>query len=64
MDGNLVNEAKDRSIEVVAGIPSGIIVAIINGSSVEAYGGVPAGVISPDSSVTNAVVPIDWRILF
>jgi hypothetical protein len=64
LNGDLVNEAKDRSIEVVAGIPSGIIVAIINGDTVKTYGGVPAGVISPKSSVTNAIVPIDWRILF
>ncbi len=64
LNGDLVNEAKDRSIEVVAGIPSGIIVAVINGSTVKTYGGVPAGVISPKSSVTNAIIPIDWRILF
>ena len=64
LDSDLVNEAGDRSIEVVAGVPSGIIVAIINGDTVKTYGGVPAGVISPKSSVTNAIIPIDWRILF
>lgn len=64
LDGNLVNEAGDRSINVVAGLPSGIIVAVINGSSVNLFGGVPDGVISPKSSVENAIVPIDWSILF
>jgi len=64
LDGNLVNEPKDRSINVVAGLPSGIIVAVINGSSVNLYGGVPDGVIPPKSSVENAIVPIDWSILF
>jgi hypothetical protein len=64
LDGDLVNEAEDRSIDVVAGIPSGIIIAIINGESVNTYGGVPAGVISPESSVHNAIIPIDWRIIF
>jgi type IV pilus assembly protein PilY1 len=64
LDGNLVNEPKDRSINVVAGLPSGIIVAVINGSSVNLYGGVPDGVIPPKSSIENPIVPIDWRILF
>jgi hypothetical protein len=48
----------------VAGLPSGIIVAVINGSSVNLYGGVPDGVIPPKSSVEKAIVPIDWRIDF
>ena len=63
-NGDGVIEAEDRSISVVAGIPSGIIIAIINGSSVNTYGGVPAGVISPDSPIKNAIVPIDWKINF
>jgi hypothetical protein len=64
LDGDLVNEPSDRSINVVAGLPSGIIVAVINGSSVNLYGGVPDGVIPPKSSVDKAIVPIDWRIDF
>jgi type IV pilus assembly protein PilY1 len=67
-NGDGVLDATDWSIPVVAGLPSGVIVAIITdstgGSTVTNYGGVPDGVISPPSGVTNAIIPIDWRIMF
>ncbi len=63
-DGDLVNEEGERSISVVAGLPSGIIVAVIGGASVNLYGGVPDGVIPPEGPIEGSIVPIDWRILF
>jgi Tfp pilus tip-associated adhesin PilY1 len=55
--------ANDRSISVGSGIPSGIIIAIINGT-VTGYGGVAGGVFSPQLTITNSIVPLDWRIVF
>ena len=53
----------DRSINVGSGIPSGIIIAVINGT-VTGYGGVAGGVFSPQLTITNSISPLDWRIVF
>ena len=53
----------DRSIGVGSGFPSGIIIAVINGT-VTGYGGVAGGVFSPQLTITNSIWPIDWRIVF
>ena len=53
----------DRSISVGSGFPSGIIMAVINGT-VTGYGGVAGGVFSPQLTITNSIWPIDWRIVF
>jgi type IV pilus assembly protein PilY1 len=54
----------DRSIGTVgAGIPSGIILTVINGSLV-GYGGVAGGVFSPQLPTIKSIIPLDWRIVF
>ena len=60
-DGTI--SVSDRSIGIGAGIPSGIIVTVINGV-VTGYGGVAGGVFSPTLSSTNSIIPLDWRIVF
>jgi len=55
--------ANDRSVAVGAGIPSGIVIAVINGT-VTGYGGVAGGVFSPKLNMNNSIVPLDWRIVF
>jgi type IV pilus assembly protein PilY1 len=53
----------DRSMSIGAGIPSGIIITVINGI-VTGYGGVAGGVFSPALTINNSIVPLDWRIVF
>jgi len=58
----------DRSIlgsdlGIGAGIPSGIVITVLNGT-VTAYGGVAGGVFSPKTTITNSIIPLDWRIVF
>jgi hypothetical protein len=53
----------DRSIGTGAGIPSGIVITVINGI-VTGYGGVAGGVFSPALTINNSIVPLDWRIVF
>jgi type IV pilus assembly protein PilY1 len=53
----------DRSMGIGAGIPSGIVIAVINGT-VTGYGGVAGGVFSPELNINNSIVPLDWRIVF
>jgi type IV pilus assembly protein PilY1 len=54
----------DRSMQNVgAGIPSGIVITVVNGT-VTAYGGVAGGVFTPQLTNTNSIVPLDWRIVF
>jgi type IV pilus assembly protein PilY1 len=53
----------DRSETVGAGIPSGIVITVINGM-VTGYGGVAGGVFSPQLTINNSIVPLDWRIVF
>jgi type IV pilus assembly protein PilY1 len=53
----------DRSIGTGAGIPSGIVITVINGI-VTGYGGVAGGVFSPTLTINNSIVPLDWRIVF
>jgi type IV pilus assembly protein PilY1 len=53
----------DRSVGVGSGIPSGIVITVINGQ-ITAYGGVAGGVFSPQTTITNSIVPLDWRIVF
>ena len=63
LDNNSAITVADRSMGVGAGIPSGIIIAVINGT-LTGYGGVAGGVFSPQLAIKNAIVPIDWRIVF
>lgn len=63
LDNDTLVTVNDRSIDVGAGIPSGIIIAVINGT-VTGYGGVAGGVFSPTLNVTNSIIPLDWRIVF
>lgn len=63
LDNNSAITVNDRSLNIGSGIPSGIIIAIINGT-VQGYGGVAGGVFSPQLTITNSVQPLDWRILF
>ena len=63
LDNDSTISVTDRSMGVGAGIPSGIIIAIINGT-VTGYGGVAGGVFSPQLTITNAIWPLDWRIVF
>jgi hypothetical protein len=63
LDSSSALDVNDRSMGVGAGIPSGIIIAIINGQ-VTAYGGVAGGVFSPELTITKSITPIDWRIVF
>jgi type IV pilus assembly protein PilY1 len=60
-DGHLT--VADRSMGVGAGIPSGIVITVINGT-VTGYGGVAGGVFSPQLTITSSIVPLDWRIVF
>ena len=60
-DGHLT--VTDRSMGVGAGIPSGIVITVINGT-VTGYGGVAGGVFSPQLTITSSIVPLDWRIVF
>jgi len=53
----------DRSMSIGAGIPSGIVITVINGI-VTGYGGVAGGVFSPALTINNSIVPLDWRIVF
>jgi type IV pilus assembly protein PilY1 len=53
----------DRSTNIGSGIPSGIVIAVINGT-VTGYGGLAGGVFSPKLTITNSVIPLDWRIVF
>jgi hypothetical protein len=54
----------DRSVGTIgAGIPSGIILTVINGI-VTGYGGVAGGVFSPQLTTTRSLIPLDWRIVF
>jgi type IV pilus assembly protein PilY1 len=55
--------ASDRSMGVGAGIPSGIVITVINGT-VTGYGGVAGGVFYPKLNINNSIVPLDWRIVF
>ncbi len=63
LDNNSTISVTDRSMNVGAGIPSGIIIAVINGT-VTGYGGVAGGVFSPQLTMTNAIWPLDWRLVF
>ncbi len=63
LDNNTTISANDRSINVGSGIPSGIIIAVINGT-VTGYGGVAGGVFSPTLAIKNSIQPLDWRIVF
>jgi type IV pilus assembly protein PilY1 len=55
--------ARDRSMSVGSGIPSGIIITVF-GDTVRGYGGVAGGVFSPQLSTVSPIVPLDWRIVF
>ena len=60
-DGHLT--VSDRSISIGSGMPSGIVITVINGI-VTGYGGVAGGVFSPTLTINNSIVPLDWRIVF
>ena len=53
----------DRSTEIGASIPSGVIVTFVGGTTV-AYGGVGGGVYRPPLPSTKTIIPINWRIVF
>jgi len=53
----------DRSMSIGSGLPSGIIITVINGT-VTAYGGVAGGVFSPQLTTYKSIIPIDWRVVF
>ena len=53
----------DRSTTIGSGLPSGIIITVINGT-VTAYGGVAGGVFSPMLTTYKSIIPIDWRVVF
>jgi type IV pilus assembly protein PilY1 len=53
----------DRLLTIGTGIPSGIIITILN-NTVTGYGGVAGGVFSPQLPITRIIVPINWRIVF
>jgi type IV pilus assembly protein PilY1 len=63
LDNDTTISATDRSMDVGAGIPSGIIITIIN-DEVILYGGVAGGVFSPLSTVSKTLIPLNWRIVF
>ncbi len=63
LDNNGIITVNDRSMGVGAGIPTGIVIAVINGT-LTGYGGVAGGVFSPTLNVTNSIQPLDWRIVF
>ncbi len=60
-DGQLT--VSDRSTSIGSGLPSGIVITVINGI-VTGYGGVAGGVFSPTLTINNSIVPLDWRIVF
>jgi type IV pilus assembly protein PilY1 len=53
----------DRSAEIGASIPSGVIVTFVGGTTV-AYAGVGGGVYRPPLPVTKVLFPINWRTVF
>ena len=53
----------DRSQEIGASIPSGVIITFVGGTTV-AYGGVGGGVYRPPLPITKTIIPISWRIVF
>jgi len=53
----------DRSAEIGASIPSGVIITFVGGTTV-AYGGVGGGVYRPPLPNTRTIIPISWRIVF
>jgi len=53
----------DRSAEIGASIPSGVIITFVGGTTV-AYGGMGGGVYRPPLPTTRTIIPISWRIVF
>ncbi len=51
----------DRSTEIGASIPSGVIVTFVGGTTV-AYGGMGGGVYRPPLPTVRTIIPISWRI--
>jgi hypothetical protein len=45
------------------GIPSGVIVTILNNNAI-AYAGVGGGVYTPELTSARSIIPINWRIVF
>jgi hypothetical protein len=63
LDSHTGIEGSDRSMEIGAGIPSGVIISIISDTAV-AYSGVGGGVYSPDLVSGKVIVPVNWRLVF
>jgi hypothetical protein len=53
----------DRSIIIGSGIPSQVVIAIIE-NEVVGYIGVGGGVFSPEVSGGKSVIPLYWRTIF
>jgi type IV pilus assembly protein PilY1 len=53
----------DRSAEIGASIPSGVIITFVGGTTI-AYGGIGGGVYRPPLPNTRTIIPISWRIVF
>jgi len=63
LDGTTGIEKGDRSMDIGAGIPSGVIISIFGGHAI-AYLGVGGGVYSPELTTSKTLVPINWRTIF
>ena len=61
--GGEVVSRTDRIGVLPGGMPSGVIITFIKGTSV-AYVGVGGGVYSPRLPSVKSVVPINWRLVF
>ena len=53
----------DRSISIGAGIPSQVVIAVVNGELV-GYIGVGGGVFSPEMGDKRVIIPLYWRTVF
>ena len=54
----------DRSTVIGTSIPSGIVIAIINGNTITGYGGVSNGIFKPYIGNSKVFFPVSWRQIF
>jgi type IV pilus assembly protein PilY1 len=62
-EGGIVINADDRSTDIGASIPSGVVVTVIGGR-VTAYIGVGGGIYKPTLSSTRSLFPVHWKLVF